>query len=324
MMYPAQPTSQSNPISVVLIPAYNPGHFLKQAVDSFLNQEYSPSKIVVIDDGSTDDSISSIEHYEETGLIEIHRNKRNIGRAQSVNAALIRYKADYFILQDADDLAKPDRVSRQIHFMEENPDLACSSSFIEYIDAGGRIIGKGKLDLLDDERLNQYLASNEPFGLFCPAIILRANVVKDPALQFRGEFWPADDIDLWNRIAEAGHKVRAQPEYLVQYRIHGNSVVTSGFKKTRMQFEWLRDCLRARRAGLPEPSNEEFLKKWNNAPIFTRINRSRKIYAKGYYRAAGFAYAERDWLLFMRNGLAAAILQPSYTVSRSIKQLAKY
>ncbi|RYD83008.1 MAG: glycosyltransferase family 2 protein [Verrucomicrobiaceae bacterium] len=213
-----------SPSAVALIPAYNAGSFLREAVLSLLSQTRPLQKLVVVDDGSTDGSIEALRDLENSGQIEVFRNNSNMGRAASINAAFMRYDADYFILQDADDLAKPERVERQVAFMEGNSALGCSSSFVDYINSNGDKIAEGKLDLLNDQRLAEYLQGNDPFGLYCPAVILRALVVKNTNLQFRGEFWPADDIDLWNRIAESGPKVLAQPERLVGYRIHRHRV----------------------------------------------------------------------------------------------------
>lgn len=305
------------PNTVAIISSYNAGEYLKTAVDSLIGQTEKASRVVVIDDCSTDDSIASIRHYANDGIIDIISNSKNVGKAESLNNCFNKYEADYFVLLDSDDIAKPDRIEKQNAFMEANPEVACSSAFIEYINARGDVIGKGELDLLDDERLNQYLAGKEPFGLFCPAVIIRSEIVKKPELQFRKQFWPADDVDLWNRIAEAGFIVRAQPISLVQYRIHGNSAVTSGFYKTRMQFEWLRECLRARRDGIDEPTREEFMKRWESSGSITKINRWRKITAKGVYRSAGFRYAEKRFVNTCFLLLLAFILQPIY-VSRRI------
>lgn len=312
-------STPSSPIVIALIPGYNPGEYLRESVTSLLHQTQALHKLVVIDDGSTDNSFATLADLEMAGLIEIYHNETNLGKASSLNAAFLRYEADYFILQDADDVAKPERVARQVAFMEEHPEVGCSSSFIDYIDKTGRRIAKGKLDLLDDERLAEYLAGDEPFGLFCPAVILRAKILRNPDLRFR-HFWPGEDIDLWNRIAEAGVKVRAQPEHLVGYRIHGNSAVTSGFTRARMQFEWLRSCLRARRAGLPEPTREEFLDSWNSVSIWKKINRSRKILAKGYYRSAGFAVSEQRRLHFIAFLFTSFVLSPVYVLRRIWQQ----
>lgn len=321
MTEPKTITESSNSQRLVsIVASYNGGSYLRPCIESLVNQIPTRPRIIVVDDASTDDSIETLQDFISSGVVEVHRNPENMGRARSVNQIFETIDADYFILQDADDMAKPNRVARQVAFMEDNPEIGCSSSFVDYISADGSYVAKGKLDLLDDNRLAEYLSGDEPFGLFCPAVILRASVVKDAQLQFRAQFWPADDIDLWNRIAEKGYKVRAQPEQLVGYRIHGKSAVTSGYTRTRMQYEWLRECLRARRSGRPEPSKEEFLKKWNSAPWIQRINRMRKIRAKGLYRSAGFAMAERKYLVAMFAATGAIIFQPDYAIKRLIAQ----
>lgn len=317
-------TKQSSSSRIVaLVPAFNPGKYLRDSVGSLLAQIPEIPRIVVIDDCCTDGSIDSIIEWETQGLIEIRRNPKNLGKAESLNQAFLSYDAEFFIIQDADDISKPERIARQLAFMDSDRAIGCSSSFVDYIGSSGAYVAEGKLDLLDDIRLNEYLAGDEPLGLYCPAIILRAEVVKDPTLHFRKQFWPADDIDLWNRIAEKGYKVRAQPENLVCYRIHGSSAVTSGFTRTRMQFEWVRASLRARRDGRPEPTKEQFLGEWNSAPWLKRWNRSRKFLAKGFYRAAGFAAAEKSYFQAVKNGLVALLLQPTYSLRRAENQLAK-
>ncbi len=310
-----------DPKVVALIPAFNAGSFLKKSVASLLDQVTDRPRIIVIDDASSDNSLNDLLEWEAAGKIEIRRNQRNQGKAESLNQAFAEFEADFFIIQDADDVAKPDRVTRQLAFMQADSAIGCSSSFVDYVNSAGDYVAAGKLDILDDAKQREYLAGDEPFGLYCPAVILRAEVVKNPALRFRGEFWPADDIDLWNRIAEAGYKVRAQPEYLVGYRVHGKSVVTSGFAKTRMQYEWLRACLRARRAKNPEPTRDEFLHNWNAVSWWKRANRSRKFYAKGFYRAAGFAVAEKSYASALAKGLLAIVLQPTYAIRRALSQL---
>ena len=308
---------------VALIPSFNAGSYLRASVLSLLQQTKVPDRIIVIDDASTDGSIEHVADLEEDRKIEIHRNPINLGKAEALNHAFNHIDADYFILQDADDISLPHRVERQVAFMDSNAKLGCSSSFIQYINKKGDSIGTGRLDLISEDKLKDYLTGDEPFGLFCPSVILRSKVVRNPELQFRGRFWPADDIDLWNRIAEAGWLVQAQPEVLVQYRIHGSSVVSSNFIRARMQFEWVRACLRARRKCQPEPDHEEFTKSWNSISLIHRMNRSRKIVSKGLYRSGGFAVAERKYLSAFMLLCGAIILDPKYSVSRLIRQISK-
>ncbi|MEN8736366.1 MAG: glycosyltransferase family 2 protein [Akkermansiaceae bacterium] len=304
----------------VYIPNFNGGDFLQLAIDSLVCQTYESFKIEIIDDGSTDDSARNLNHLKNSKVIY---NKHNRGKAEVLNEAFQRCQSKYIVLHDSDDVSSSDRIERQVAFMEANPKIGCSCSFVNYISSSGNLVGRGQLDLLTLEKLQTYLCGDDPFGLFCPSVILRREVFNDLTLRFRGQFWPADDIDLWNRIAEAGWQVQVQPEYLVDYRVHHASAVTSNFVKTRMQFEWVRSCLRARRKGLPEPSIEEFRKEWSSAPLLRKIDRWRKIRAKGYYRGAGFAVAEKSYLRAVSYGIASLMLQPGYVIKRLSVQRGK-
>lgn len=88
-----------------------------------------------------------------------------------------------------------------------------------------------------------------------------------------------------------------------------------------MQFEWLRECLRARRSGKEEPTREEFLGLWNDASTWRKIDRSRKCLAKGLYRNGGFAFSSRKVFSAVTNIAGAFILQPSYVYHRLKTQL---
>ncbi len=306
---------------VVFVPAFNAGKFLKLSLESLINQQPERPRVILIDDASTDGSIKDIQEYLDSGLVEIKKNRTNLGKAKSLNQCFAETHGTLFFLQDADDIAMPNRIYKQAQYMANNPDVACSCSFIKYINTEDKEIAQGRLDLLDSDKLEEYLAGNEPFGMFCPSIVLRSDVAKYSNTRFRSEFWPADDIDLWNRMAEAGHTLRVQPEYLVKYRVHGNSIISKDYYKSRMQYEWVRCCLKARRTGMQEPTQEEFLKSWRGASINQKFKRMRKITAKGMYRSAGFAHASSKPIRAAVCLLLATILSPIYTIKRLTQQI---
>lgn len=110
------------PLVSVLIPTYNAGDYLRPAVISIINQTYRSLEIIVIDDGSTDNSINSIEDIQDHRL-QILR-KENGGKPSALNLALGMIKGQFWMIQDADDLSYPERVEKQINALQDNPDLA--------------------------------------------------------------------------------------------------------------------------------------------------------------------------------------------------------
>lgn len=318
------PAAAPLPVTVI-ISCHNAARFIRQAIESCLNQNRPPEKLIVIDDASTDASAAVMDQYAGAGAgaIELIRNRRRQGRALSVNCAVETVKTKYIALLDADDVAMPGRFERQIEFMEAHSRVGCSSSFVRYINTVGTRIASGVLNLLTESDLEYHLSAGEPIGLFTPAVILRAEVFKNPALRFRAEFWPADDIDLWNRIAEAGWQVLAQPEFLTAYRIHSSSIVTTDARNTRLQYEWVRACLRARRRGMPEPTHEEFRAQLKTMSLTAKLNRERKVEAKVSCRAAGFALGERRFIRATLHLAKAFCLQPGYVSRRLAQQIFK-
>ncbi|MBN8524358.1 MAG: glycosyltransferase [Planctomycetes bacterium] len=308
---------------VAIVPAYNAGRFLRPAVESLLTQT-APTHIIVINDGSTDGSIETIREFAATGRIELIDRSQNIGKPDSLNQAIddiiTSDRFDAILLQDADDISLPTRVERQVHHVQDLENWGCTASYLRYMAADGRSIGVGKTDILSADDQSRYLAGNEPFGLFCPAAMMSVRMLRETGLRFRKQFWPADDLDMWNRVAEQGWQVRTLPEELVMYRIHGGSAVTSNFMKTRMQFEFMRACLRARRTQTTEPTREEFLEAWHNIPWHHRLNRWRKLLSKELYRTAGFAVAERKYLKAGWALSRSLLLQPGYALPRLMAQ----
>ncbi len=318
------PAQQGRPAPVaVVIACHNTVAYIRQAVDSCRNQTRPPEQIIVVDDASTDGSSLILDEYSKAGQIRLVRNETNLGRGPSVDRALELVTAKYVAILDSDDVALPTRFERQVEFMEAHPRVGCSSSFVHYINTHGVKIAHGVLDLLNERDFQRYLKSEEAIGLYCPAVMLRTEVIQNRTLRFRNQFWPASDIDLWNRIAEAGWQILAQPEMLTAYRVHHSSAVSSNVRHTRLQYEWVRACLRARRRGLPEPTREEFLAASRQLPWLTRLNRWRKSEAKIAYREAGFSFGERREARTLGSLVKAFCLQPLYVSRRLILQIFK-
>ncbi|MCI0471302.1 MAG: glycosyltransferase, partial [Candidatus Aminicenantes bacterium] len=105
----------------VLMSVFNNAAYLREAIDSILNQTYTDFEFLIIDDASTDSSKEIISHYHDT-RIRLIENKRNIGLTKSLNKGLHKAKGEYIARMDADDISLPDRLAVQYAFLQENPD----------------------------------------------------------------------------------------------------------------------------------------------------------------------------------------------------------
>lgn len=307
-----------------VIPVYNGKEFLRQAIESCLDQTLRPDSVIVVDDASTDgsaDIIRELARKHADVVVPVFR-PQNGGRSLARNSGIERVRTKYCLFLDADDAAEPTRVERQVSFMEQNPDVFASSSFVLYMDGTGRTFANGKLDVLTREQYAQRMESGEPIGFFSPATIVRTSVFTEDGLLFREPFRQAQDVDLWNRISEK-YLILAQPEFLTKYRIHGESVTTRKYYRSRLYYEYVRDCMRRRRNGSGERSWDEFVTFWKNRPVATRLASWRKTSGKKFFRDAGFALARRNYAAFAANWLLSVAFQPSYALRRTFSRLGK-
>lgn len=305
----------------VVMPAYNASQFISQAIESVLAQTCRDFELIVIDDGSTDNTLEIAEKYAaQDARVRVY-TQPNQGFAPTLHRGFDLAANEWVFRMDADDLMRPNRIERQLAFIAEHPELAVASSLNRYIDSKNRVIGKSVSALLTHEAVDKLIAANELIGFCHPAAALRKSAVMAVG-GYRKQFWPAEDIDLWNRLVENGYKILVQPEYLLDYRMHGDSATISGARNTQFKVRWLKDCMLRRRAGMPELDFDAFLRNLHSAPLLIRLNRKRKDLAKVFYKAAVMHYAMRKYPSLFFTLLVAVLLQPKLVLSQVISKAA--
>jgi len=232
----------------VVIAVWNGERYLRQTLDSILAQDLADFELLVINDGSTDGTADILAEYSRDPRLRIH-SQENQGLVNTRNTGLRMAQCELLAFIDADDLAAPTRLSRQVAYLQAHPQVAVLGSFIQYIDPEGRPL-----------RTLRY-----PTGatVVAEALALRC-VLAQPAIMLRrsaaltvGGYRPAfklgaEDYDLWLRIAEH-HEIDNLPEVLTYYRIHGTSIThTHRTEQTIAAFAAMCSA-RRRRRGQPDP-----------------------------------------------------------------------
>jgi glycosyltransferase involved in cell wall biosynthesis len=305
----------------VVMPVYNGQAFLREAIESVLAQTHRALELVAIDDGSSDDSPAILAELAAADpRVQVIR-QANGGGARARNRALQEARAEWIINLDHDDVMLPNRIERQLAFIGAHPDVKVFSCRAFYINAEGKVFGKTKCEQITTrEALERHLASGEPIGINHPAAALHRPTILAVG-GYRPDFEGAEDIDLWNRVAEQGHLVLQQDEVLMNYRIHGSSVMASRTRQSWEKGDWTIACMRARRGGRPEPTRDEYLAELRAQPWWRRLQRERLMQARVYYRLAGFDIANRRWLRGARHLLIAGAARPSYVLGRLAAQV---
>ncbi len=304
----------------VLMPAFNAARFLPTAIASVLEQTYSDFEFIIIDDGSTDQTPLILQSYaNQDSRIKIITHP-NMGMGKSLNEAMKIAKGNWIARIDADDIMMPQRLERQLIFLRENPELVVASSLVYYINEKGRTIGKYSSKFTSRADITEAVKNHMPIGFHHPATIFRKDVIQSLG-GYRPQFWPADDMDLWNRVAEAGHHVLVQPELLTKYRIHSSSVTVGQFRTTEAKAHWVEACIRARHAGRPEPTWELFQSDRQHQSKWNRFNAFRKDYGRALYKSAVCHFSHQRYEIFLPKMMAAAALEPWYVLQRVLPQL---
>lgn len=307
---------KAEPAVSLLMSVRNGVPYIHEAVASIVGQTFTDWEFVIVDNASTDGAAAVMEELAaREPRIRFFPNAEDLGHSGGLNRGLEVCRGHWVARMDGDDVALPERLERQLEFLRRNPDVSVSSCLAYFIDERGQTGGKTASEPSTREAFHRYMAENLLFGLLHPGAIMRRDLLVQVG-GYRAEFGPANDIDLWVRLAEAGGFILVQQEYLMKYRVHKDSISMQQFELARFKYQWARECMLARRRSAPEPSWEEFMAARDHAPWWQRLNRWRKITAKRLYRRSGQEFIS-DHLVraAVQMGLAT-LLQPGYTIPR--------
>jgi hypothetical protein len=305
----------------VLMSVYNSAAYLHQAIRSTLRQTHRDFQFLIVDDGSSDRSLEICREYAARDpRIEIIAHE-NWGAPASLNDAAAQARGDWLFRMDPDDIMLPNRLSRQMAFLRRNKDLAVASSQVLYINDRGQTVGQSRSPLTTRAAVAAVVAGEGLVALFHPAVAMRKDVFLKVG-GYRKQCWPADDLDLWTRIAESGYRVLVQDEFLVKYRLHGASVSMSGSRVQVQTVDWVGDCKRRRQGGEAERSFADYLAEQQSRPVVQRLNWHRKIAARTLYKSGVQRWVLADYVRGAPALAGAFALSPALFTSRVIPRLA--
>jgi glycosyltransferase involved in cell wall biosynthesis len=305
----------------VLMSVYNSSAYLREAIESTLAQTHRDFEFLIIDDGSKDNSLEIVREYEkQDSRIRVLAHP-NWGVAGSLNDAVEHARYDWLFRMDPDDVMMPNRLERQLDFLQKNPDLAVASSLVYLIDGTGRSIGKSRSPYTTRKAVTKAIAGTTLIGFHHPAAAIRKSVFQSVG-GYRQQCWPAEDLDLWNRIADHGHMMLVQTEYLLKYRVHSSSISISAGRHQVLTIDWVENCKNRRRAGLPELNFAEFLTARDQRPWLSRMNDHRKTIARTLYKAAVHHWSMQEYLRCFPELAAALALEPLLVLPRVLPRLA--
>lgn len=227
----------------VVMPVYNARKFLAEAIKSILDQTFVDFEFVIIDDGSTDGSRQMLESYaaKDARIRLLSRPNKGIGPTRNEGWRVA--KSGLIAIMDADDIAVPTRLEKQLAFMQAHQEVVCVGGLTRLIDDKGRWIPCPLIPPLLHDELDALLLKGA-----CPisnsAVMMRRDAIEKVG-GYDEDLSMAEDYALWLKLSEVG-KLENLPEVLVSYRIHGESVSAqkTELQMARAKIAWERALMR--------------------------------------------------------------------------------
>ena len=224
----------------MLLPVWNGEAFLEQAMESILRQTLSSFELIVIDDGSTDRTAAIAEEFASgDDRVRVLRRPHE-GLSATLNAGIAAVRGEYVARMDADDISAPDRLQKQVAYLDARPACVAVGTWIEVVDEAARHIGLKTFVTTHDEISAALLRCVSPMAH--STVVARRDVLRG-AGGYDARRYPSEDLDLWFRLAESGELANLG-EALLQHRRH--KVAIGVCEREKMKAMALTICNEAR------------------------------------------------------------------------------
>jgi len=300
------------PRVTVLVPVYNGASHLSETLTSLLAQTYKDLEILIIDDGSTDNSVEIIKSFSGPRIRMMQ--KENGGLCSTLNLGIQEARGEYIARSDQDDISFPHRLDREMTVADTYPEALGMFAY------NTKIGGKHSWPNSDKLTATNCVKVYDPIKDGCllgSTMLARTSALREIG-GFRERYYPVDDWDLECRLAEKG-QVLVVCEPLVAYRFHRDASTYRIFAEMQQKRYWTEDSHRRRVQNLPELSFEEFLAQLPTN-IQARLRRRRLSLWKLHTRIAGQHLLDGNYLRAAVNLTAASVLNP-IDISRRITRM---
>ena len=206
----------------IITPLYNGEKYIGKNIESILGQTYRDFEHIVVDDGSTDRSAEMVRSF---GKAVVYFEQKNAGQAAAVNAGIKASRGEYVGFCDQDDWWLPEKLERQVKFLEENKDVALVYTDAFLGDEGGRVLHKTwmqsrKVNYADGGYQECAVKLFDRNFIPAPLTVLVRKSVFDKIGLLNEKFSSAYDYDFWFRVLEAGYRIGYLKEPLAVWRTH--------------------------------------------------------------------------------------------------------
>lgn len=203
----------------VVMPAYNAERYISRAIESILNQTFKDFELIIINDASTDSTLSIINKYiKKDKRIKVISNKKNLQIAASLNIGITKAKSNIVARMDADDYSIRNRLELQYKLLEKHSDIAIVGAYMYVVNEQNKVLTIRKYPTKSDD-LKKVMFRYSPFAH--PVVMYRKKVIQEFGGYSLGIF-PCEDYELWFKVGSK-YKFATIPKPLLRYTNYENS-----------------------------------------------------------------------------------------------------
>lgn len=258
--------------------------YVRKAVESVLSQTFADIEfIIILDDPNNKHILSVLKEYQfKDSRVTLFVNDENIGLAQSLNRAISCAEGEFLARMDADDIALPERFSRQVSYLDRNRDVVVVGTNKYFIDQEGHTISKGgrlPSSTYRTEKMLQYVNI-----MLHPSVMMRRREI----LNIGGyrNFPVSQDYELWGRILDYGYKINNINEYLMLYRVNPEGISSKNAYMQALMGRYIKEMREKRKSGRDDGYSEE------NLQTYIELYGGYNMQEKGKFQIARDLYIE--------------------------------
>ncbi len=204
----------------IVMSVYNGEKTLGRAIESMLDQTYDDFEFIIIDDYSKDQTLEILYDYQKKdSRIKVLKNKKNLGIAASLNKGIMESKGEWIIRMDDDDESLPDRLEKQINFLQNNPDVDIFGGKAIFQNIHAKVITDFIFNWppTDKKEIEKLFYAISP--LIHPTVCMKKQKIIDIGM-YNKDFSGAEDYELWVRAWKSGLNIQNMDDCLIRYTVN--------------------------------------------------------------------------------------------------------
>lgn len=212
-------TSTQAPLVSIVAPCYNAQKYLEEAIKSIFEQDYPNFEVIIVDDGSNDNSVEMLKQLQKTYDFQLY-SQPNQGVSAALNHGLRYAKGDYVSTPDLDDIMLPHSLSVRVDYLNKHPNVGCVGALIIYMDSDGKTIKQQQRDRIQTYDFDRILSGAVVIG--APVALYRMSAMR--SADFYAPHLRVQDFQMTLRIARLGYEIHELPVCVTRYRRHANNL----------------------------------------------------------------------------------------------------